>query len=86
MIDLRSGWNLIEPFFVPVKFEKDSIVSDPITYGLPDKSSGWSGPQNELMPWNGYAVYSAQAATITILPFSDPDHLLLGSHQPMSGI
>ncbi len=74
VIDLRSGWNLIgSPFSFPVKFEKDSIVSDPITYGLPDKSSGWSGPQNELMPWNGYAVYSAQAAAITILPFSDPD-------------
>ena len=74
VIDLRSGWNLIgSPFSFPVEFEKDSIVSDPITTGLPDKPSGWSGPQNELMPWNGYAVYSAQAAAITILPFSDPD-------------
>ena len=74
VIDLRSGWNLIgSPFSFPVKFEKDSIVSDPITYGLPDKPSGWSGPQNELMPWNGYAVYSAQASSIIILPFSEQD-------------
>ena len=74
VINLRSGWNLIgSPFSFPVGFEKDSIVSDPITYGLPDQSNGWSGPQNELSPWNGYAVYSAQTAAITLMPFSDSD-------------
>ena len=33
VIDLDDGWNLIgNPFSTTVKFEKDSIVTDPITY------------------------------------------------------
>ncbi|MFL2983557.1 MAG: T9SS type A sorting domain-containing protein [Candidatus Neomarinimicrobiota bacterium] len=71
-IDLEEGWNLISsPFSFPVQFKKDSMVSEPRTYGVNDKSSGWSLPQDTLYPWNGYAIYSSERASMFILPFSD---------------
>ena len=71
IIDLEKGWNLIgNPFSFPVQFQKDSIVNYPITYGLPNMPSGWSGPQYELIPWNGYAIFSPEKSSITVLPFS----------------
>ena len=74
VIELNSGWNLIgSPFTFPVQFEKDSIIGNPITYGLPDKPKGWSGPQYELRPWNGYAIYASEKGTITLQPFSNLD-------------
>jgi len=74
VIDLTPGWNLIgNPFTFSVQFEKDSVIGNPITYGLPDKPRGWSGPQYELRPWNGYAIYASEEGTITLLPFSDSD-------------
>ena len=74
VMDLEAGWNLISnPFSFPVTFTKDSLVSDPITYGIPGKGKGWSGPQNELDPWNGYAVYTAERASMTLLPFQEQD-------------
>ena len=73
-IDLEEGWNLISsPFSFPVQFKKDSLVSDLLTYGINDKSSGWSAPQDTLYPWNGYAVYSAERSFIYILPFPGDD-------------
>jgi len=74
VIDLEAGWNLISnPFSFPVTFEKDTSVSDPITYGVPGKGKGWSEYQDELNPWNGYAVYTAERATMTLLPFQEED-------------
>ena len=73
-IDLEEGWNLISsPFSFPVQFKKDSLVSELLTYGINDKSSGWSAPQDTLYPWNGYAVYSAERSFISILPFPGDD-------------
>ena len=73
-IDLEEGWNLISsPFSFPVQFKKDSLVSELLTYGINDKSSGWSAPQDTLYPWNGYAVYSAERSFIYILPFPGDD-------------
>ena len=70
VIDLDDGWNLIgNPFSTTVKFEKDSIVTDPITY----VDGGWSEPQNELIPWNGYAVYSPSPSQLTLIPFLGND-------------
>ena len=70
VIDLDDGWNLIgNPFSTTVKFEKDSIVTDPITYS----NGGWSEPQNELIPWNGYAVYSPNPSQLTLNPFAGND-------------
>ena len=70
VIDLDDGWNLIgSPFSFPVQFDKDSIVTDPITY----VDGGWSESQNELIPWNGYAVYSPNPSQLTILPFLKSD-------------
>ena len=70
VIDLDDGWNLIgSPFSFPVQFDKDSIVTDPITY----VGGGWSESQNELIPWNGYAVYSPNPSQLTLLPFSEND-------------
>ena len=66
VIDLDDGWNMIgNPFSTTVKFEKDSIVTDPITY----LDGGWSEPQKELIPWNGYAVYSPSPSQLTLIPF-----------------
>ena len=71
IIDLDDGWNLIgSPFSFPVQFQKDSAVTNPITY----TDQGWSDSQNELLPWNGYAIYSANAAKLTLMPFSDNDY------------
>ena len=70
IIDLDDGWNLIgSPFSFPVQFQKDSAVTNPITY----TDQGWSDSRNELLPWNGYAIYSANAAKLTLMPFSDND-------------
>ena len=70
VIDLDDGWNLIgSPFSFPVLFDKDSIVTDPITY----VNGGWSESQNELIPWNGYAVYSPNPSKLTLLPFLEND-------------
>ena len=70
VIDLDDGWNLIgSPFAFPVQFDKDSIVTDPITY----VNGGWSESQNELIPWNGYAVYSPNPSQLTLMPFLEND-------------
>ena len=70
IINLDDGWNLIgSPFSFPVQFEKDSIVTDPITY----IDGGWSESQNELIPWNGYAVYSSNPSQLALLPFLEND-------------
>tara|TARA_B100000287_G_scaffold225046_1_gene212376 strand:+ start:629 stop:2422 length:1794 start_codon:yes stop_codon:yes gene_type:complete len=71
VINLDRGWNLIgSPFAFPVTFKKDSNVTTPITY---DKK-GWTGYQNQLFPWNGYAVYTdINSAELTLVPFSDSD-------------
>ncbi len=67
-IDLDRGWNLIgSPFSFPVAFNKDSVVSDPITFS----DAGWTDSQSELVPWNGYAVYTGHQAEITLKPFDD---------------
>ena len=77
VIDLKEGWNLIgSPFSFPVQFEKDSIVNDPITYGISDKANGWASSQSLFSPWNGYAVFTPERATITLLPFPEEDNLL----------
>ena len=74
VIDLEKGWNLVgNPFSFPVTFRADTSVSTPITYGLSSSGKGWSGPQNELHPWNGYAVYTGERATMTLLPFEEQD-------------
>ena len=71
VINLNRGWNLIgSPFAFPVTFEKDSNVTDPITYD----EKGWTGYQTELFPWNGYAVYTdINSAELTLIPFSESD-------------
>ena len=74
VIDLERGWNLVSnPFSFPVTFRADTSVSTPITYGLSGSGKGWSDPQNELHPWNGYAVYTGERATMTLLPFEEQD-------------
>ena len=70
VINLDDGWNLVgSPFSFPVQFEKDSTVTDPITY----VDGGWSESQNELIPWNGYAVYSPNPSQLALLPFLEND-------------
>ena len=71
VINLDRGWNLIgSPFAFPVTFEKDSNVTDPITYD----EKGWTGYQTELFPWNGYAVYTdINSAELTLIPFLESD-------------
>ena len=70
VINLDDGWNLVgSPFSFPVQFEKDSTVTDPITY----VDGGWSESQNELIPWNGYAVYSPNPSQLVLLPFLEDD-------------
>ena len=77
VIDLEKGWNLIgNPFSFPVTFNADTSVSPPITYGLLGIGKGWSSPQNVLLPWNGYAVYTSERATMTLLPFEEQDTTL----------
>ena len=74
VIDLEKGWNLIgNPFSFPVTFSADTSVSPPIAYGLFGIGKGWSSPQNVLLPWNGYAVYTDDRATMTLLPFEEQD-------------
>ena len=71
VINLDRGWNLIgSPFAFPVTFEKDSNVTDPITYD----EKGWTGYRTELCPWNGYAVYTdINSAELTLIPFLESD-------------
>ncbi len=70
VIDLERGWNLIgNPFSFPVTFEKDSAVRGPYSY----IDKGWTDPQFELIPWNGYAVYTANESAINLMPFVDQD-------------
>ena len=77
VIDLEKGWNLIgNPFSFPVTFNADTSVSPPIAYGLLGIGKGWSSPQNALLPWNGYAVYTSERATMTLLPFEEQDTTL----------
>ena len=74
IIDLEEGWNLVSnPFSFPVTFIADTSVSSPIAYGLLGIGKGWSSPQNVLFPWNGYAVYTGERATMTLLPFEEQD-------------
>ena len=72
-IRLEQGWNMVgNPFSFPVHYAKDSTVNDPITYGNSDKD-GWSEPQTELKPWNGYAVYAAAESDLILIPFQETD-------------
>ena len=72
-IKLEQGWNMVgNPFSFPVQYAKDSTVNDPITYGNSDKD-GWSEPQTELKPWNGYAVYAAAESDLILIPFQETD-------------
>ena len=74
VIELEEGWNLVgNPFSFPVTYSADTSVSSPIAYGLLGIGKGWSSPQNILFPWNGYAVYAGERATITLLPFEEQD-------------
>ena len=72
-IKLEQGWNMVgNPFSFPVQYVKDSNIDDPITYGNSDKD-GWSGPQTELQPWNGYAVYASAESDLVLIPFQEKD-------------
>ena len=71
VVNLKPGWNIIgSPFSFPVSFKKDSTVGSLITFGIANKN-GWSAAQNILEPWNGYAVFSANNSSITLIPFYD---------------
>jgi len=72
-IKLEQGWNMVgNPFSFPVQYVKDSNIDDPITYGNSDKD-GWSDPQTELQPWNGYAVYASAESDLVLIPFQEQD-------------
>jgi hypothetical protein len=72
-IKLEQGWNMVgNPFSFPVQYVKESNIDDPITYGNSDKD-GWSGPQTELQPWNGYAVYASAESDLVLIPFQEKD-------------
>jgi hypothetical protein len=72
-IKLEQGWNMVgNPFSFPVQYVKDSNINDPITYGNSDKD-GWSDPQTELQPWNGYAVYASAESDMILIPFQEQD-------------
>ena len=72
-IKLEQGWNMVgNPFSFPVQYVKDSNIDDPITFGNSDKD-GWSGPQTELQPWNGYAVYASAESDLVLIPFQEQD-------------
>ena len=71
-IALEKGWNLIgSPFSFPVNYVKGDMVSDPITYSTAENIEGWTGSQSQLIPWNGYAIYSAERDTISLIPFEE---------------
>jgi len=71
-IKLEQGWNMVgNPFSFPVQYVKDSNIN-PITYGNSD-IPGWSGPQTELKPWNGYAVYASEESDMILIPFQEKD-------------
>ena len=71
-ISLSEGWNLIgSPFSFPVNYIKGDMVSNPITYSTAENLEGWTGAQSQLIPWNGYAIYSAERDTISLIPFEE---------------
>ena len=71
-IALEKGWNLIgSPFSFPVNYVKGDMVSDPITYSTAENIEGWTGSQSQLIPWNGYAIHSAERDTISLIPFEE---------------
>ena len=73
-IKLEQGWNMVgNPFSFPVQYVKDSNIDiDLFTYGNSDKD-GWSDPQTELQPWNGYAVYASAESDLVLIPFQEQD-------------
>jgi len=73
-IRLEQGWNMVgNPFSFPVHYAKDSTVNDPITFMEIANKDGWSEPQTELKPWNGYAVYAAAESDLILIPFQETD-------------
>jgi len=72
-IKLEQGWNMVgNPFSFPVQYEKDSTVDDPITWESIGEKFGVA-PQNELQPWNGYAVYASAESDLILIPFQEKD-------------
>ena len=72
-IKLEQGWNMVgNPFSFPVQYEKDSTVHDPITWESIGEKFGVA-PQNELQPWNGYAVYASEESEMILIPFQEQD-------------
>ena len=72
-IKLEQGWNMVgNPFSFPVQYEKDSTVHDPITWESIGEKFGVA-PQNELQPWNGYAVYASAESDLVLIPFQEQD-------------
>ena len=72
-IKLEQGWNMVgNPFSFPVQYEKDSNIDDPITWESIGKKFGVA-PQNELQPWNGYAVYASAESDLVLIPFQEQD-------------
>jgi hypothetical protein len=72
-IKLKQGWNMVgNPFSFPVQYEKDSNIGDPITWESIGEKFGVA-PQNELQPWNGYAVYASAESDLVLIPFQEQD-------------
>ena len=72
-IKLEQGWNMVgNPFSFPVQYEKDSNIDDPITWESIGEKFGVA-PQNELQPWNGYAVYASAESDLVLIPFQEQD-------------
>ena len=72
-IKLEQGWNMVgNPFSFPVQYEKDSNIGDPITWESIGEKFGVA-PQNELQPWNGYAVYASAESDLVLIPFQEQD-------------
>jgi len=73
-IKLEQGWNMVgNPFSFPVQFAKDSTVKDLFTFMEVANKEGWSEPQTELKPWNGYVVYAAAESDLILLPFQEEE-------------
>jgi len=72
-IKLEQGWNMVgNPFSFSVQYEKDSNIDDPITWESIGEKFGVA-PQNELQPWNGYAVYAPAESDLILIPFQEKD-------------
>ncbi|MCS5644561.1 MAG: T9SS type A sorting domain-containing protein, partial [Candidatus Marinimicrobia bacterium] len=72
-IKLEQGWNMVgNPFSFSVQYEKDSNIDDPITWESIGEKFGVA-PQNELQPWNGYAVYASAESDLILIPFQEKD-------------